>query len=83
MGFDSIINHQRIQTTRLHTTRCHYCNVDFVCSVMSHATLILFYQTSMLTPQNSSIIVCTLVTTKHDIMGFRVYHWLTTCETLG
>jgi hypothetical protein len=30
MGFDIKIIHQRIQTTRLHASCCHYCNVDFV-----------------------------------------------------
>ena len=32
MGFYIKIIHQRIQTTRLHTPRCHryFCNVDFV-----------------------------------------------------
>ena len=36
MTFRHTINHQRNQTTRLHTSRCHhynycyYCNVDFV-----------------------------------------------------
>ena len=36
MGFDININHQRIQTTRSHASRCHHCNhchyynVDFV-----------------------------------------------------
>ena len=26
MGFDITVNHQRIQTTRSHVSRCHHCN---------------------------------------------------------
>ena len=44
MSGHSII-HQRVQTTCLHASHyhhchyCQYCNVDFVYSIMSHATL--------------------------------------------
>ena len=50
-GFDIKIFHQRIQTTHSHTSHCnhcHYCKVDCYI-ILSHATLILYYHTSMLT----------------------------------
>ena len=66
--FDNNVNHQRIQTTRLHASRCHHCNYCHYCnidcidcySIMSHAILLLFYHAFMLTLQNSLISVSTL-----------------------
>ena len=41
MGFYIELIHQRIQTTRLHASRCHrccFCSADFVYSIISHTT---------------------------------------------
>ena len=55
MSFDIKVNHQSIQTTHSHASRCHhdnychYCNVDFVLFHNAPCTLILFYHASMFT----------------------------------
>jgi len=55
-GLDSEVILQRIQATRSHALHFHYCNVDFVFfSIISHATLVLYYHASMLTLHTSLI----------------------------
>ena len=61
-GFNIKIIHQRIPTTRSHTSRCHHCHIVIIAmltlcySIMSHATLIPCYQASMLTLETSLIL---------------------------
>ena len=58
MGFDITINHQRIQTTSSHALLVIVVIIAMLTlcySIISHTTLILFYQTSMLALQNSLI----------------------------
>jgi hypothetical protein len=53
VDLDTISSSACSHTWRCH--HCHYCNVDYVYSVMSHATLILYCHASMLTLQTSLI----------------------------
>ena len=67
-GFDMKPIHRRIQTTRSHTSLCHYCNVDFVlfhnviCYIITMLSRIHVNTTCLLN------ITCT---------------WVTTCMILG
>ena len=78
MGFDNIINHQGIQTTRLHASRyhhcnyCHYCEADYV--LFHNATC---YINSLLSRMHVNTtkflnITCTLVATSVRLWSFRV-----------
>ena len=70
--FDIKVIHQRMQITCSHTSRCHYCNVDFVlfhnftCYTNSQLSCIYVTNTHLLN------ITCTLIATNHDSKEVRV-----------
>jgi hypothetical protein len=78
--FDIKIKHKRIETTHSH---CHpllfivvIAMLTLCYSIMSHATLILFYHAYIHVINTTKTILritCTLVATKCDIMEFIVY----------
>ena len=63
MGFDIKIINQRIQTTCLHASHCHHCNVDFV--LFHNVTWYNNYLLSCIHVNNAGLlnIMCTLVVT--------------------
>jgi hypothetical protein len=68
IGFDINIIHQRIQTTRLHSSRCHYWGVDFV--LFHYVTCYTNSLLSCIHVNNAYLlnITCTLVAT-YMILG--------------
>jgi hypothetical protein len=72
-GLDFKAIHRSIQTTRLHTSHCHYCNVDFVLfhniTCYTNPLFIIHPCWHYKTPQYHVRFGCY----EYDIMEFRVY----------
>jgi hypothetical protein len=74
------VNYRRIQTTHLHTSRCHhceychYCNVDFV--LFHNVTCYNNFLLSRIHVNTTSLFnfTCTFGCHQHDIREVRVYH---------
>jgi hypothetical protein len=82
MGFWHWKKSHKIQTTRSHASCCHrynyycHCNVDFVYSIISHATSIIFHHTLVLALCKSLISRALWLPHKCDVMEFRVDYYV-------
>ena len=78
MGFDIKMNHQRIQTTHMHTSRCHHCNYCHCCNVnfmsIHNTTCYIHPLLSYMHANTTKLmnITCTLVAKKNDSVEFTV-----------